>query len=122
LLFAGQDLRAAELAMMEDLYIPACLHCLLCVERAMKALLVLQGRTLPRTHHLADLLALLDPSPLAVPALAVQQLDRFHTAIRYPDAAPGERLEGLPDAEDAREAVAVARETLALIGRVMAEM
>jgi HEPN domain-containing protein len=119
LLFAGQDLRMAELAMTEDLYGQACLHCQLCAERAIKALLVQQGRTPPDTPRLADLLPLLDPNPLAGLALAVQEIDRFHTSVRHPEALSTARLEGLPDAEDAWEALAVARQTLEVIARAM---
>ena len=120
LAFARQDLRMAELAMSEELHSQACLHCQLCAERAIKALLVHQGHRPPRTSRLAALIPLLDPNPLGGLALAVQEIDRFHTSIRHPDALQRARLEGLPDAEDAWEALAVARQALEVIARAMA--
>jgi len=39
------------------------------------------------------------------------QLDDFYIPTRYPDAIPGAMPEGLPNAEDAREALEVAEET-----------
>jgi HEPN domain-containing protein len=121
LVFAGQDLRMAELAMTEKLYNQVCFHSQQCAEKAIKGLLVNQGRTLPRTHRLGDLLMLPDPNPLSALALDVQLLDRFYIPTRYPDVLPGNLPEGLPDAEDARESLAVARQTLLIISRSLAQ-
>jgi HEPN domain-containing protein len=63
LLFAHQDLRMAELAMTEGLYNQVCFHSQQCAEKAIKGLLVHQGKVPPRTHRFADLLGLLDPDP-----------------------------------------------------------
>jgi len=115
--FARQDLRMAELALMEELYNQVCFHCQQCAEKAVKALLAHQGQTPPRTHRLGDLLGLLDPNPLAGLALEVQLLDRFYIPTRYPDALPGVLPEGLPDAQDAREALDVTRRALESIAR-----
>ena len=121
LVFARQDLRMAELAMGEGLHNQACFHCQQCAEKAVKGLLVHRGQTPPRTHRLGDLLGLLDPNPLAGMALAVQLLDRFYIPTRYPDALPGALPEGLPNAEDAQEALTVARETIEIITRSLAQ-
>ncbi|MCC9075340.1 HEPN domain-containing protein [Litorilinea aerophila] len=114
-LFARQDLRMAELAMVEGIYNQVCFHCQQCAEKAVKGLLIFQGQKPPRTHRLTDLLGLLDPNPLAEIALEVQLLDRFYIPTRYPDALPGVLSEGLPDVQDAQEALAVARHMLTLI-------
>jgi len=62
---------------------------------------------------------LLDPNPLAGLALEVQLLDRFYIPTRYPDALPGVLPEGLPDAQDAREALDVTRRALESIARFL---
>lgn len=122
LAFARQDLRMAELAMTEGLYNQVCFHqvcfhCQQCAEKAVKGLLAQQGQTPPRTHRLGDLLGLLDPDPLAGLALEVHLLDRFYIPTRYPDALPGVLPEGLADAQDAREALDVARQALESIAK-----
>ena len=44
-------------------------------------------------------------------------LDRFYIPTRYPDAIPGSLSEGLPNKEDASEALQVAEEVLNFIKR-----
>lgn len=117
--FARQDLRMAELAMREGLYNQVCFHAQQCVEKAIKGLLASQGHVPPRTHHLADLLNLLDPQLLGEIQIEVQLLDRFYLPTRYPDALPGTLPEGLPDEQDAVQALAVARKAFALIEQAL---
>jgi HEPN domain-containing protein len=109
--FAREDLRMAELALEVDIYNQVCFHSQQCAEKAIKALLLFQRQTLPRTHLLGDLLNLLHPNPLPN-SLDIQLLDRFYIPTRYPDALPGSLPEGLPNREDATEALAVARQVL----------
>jgi HEPN domain-containing protein len=117
LAFAREDLRMAELAVNESLPNQACFHCQQCAEKAVKGLLARQGTPPLRTHRLGDLLGLLEPDPLASIAADVQLLDRFYIPTRYPDALPGVLPEGLPNAEDAQEALDMARAVLAIIAR-----
>ncbi len=117
--FARQDLRMAELAMNDGLYNQVCFHAQQCVEKAIKGLLAHQGSVPPRTHHLGDLLNLLDPNPLEQMRLEVQLLDRFYLPTRYPDALPGMLPEGLPDEKDASQALAVARDVLQRIEQIL---
>ncbi len=109
--FAAEDLQMAELAMREAIYNQTCFHSQQCTEKAIKALLVHQGNATPRTHLLGDLLTLLNPNPFAAD-LGVQLLDRFYLPTHYPDTLPGSLPEGLPNHEDALEALAVARQVL----------
>jgi len=51
---------------------------------------------------------------LAAIAVELQLLDRFYIPTRYPDALPGILPEGLPDAQDAAQALDLARQTLEL--------
>ena len=122
LLFAHQDLRMAELAMTEGLYNQVCFHSQQCAEKAVKGLLAHQGKLPPRTHRLADLLELLDPDPFGEEKFEIQLLDRFYIPTRYPDALPGSLPEGLPDAQDAHEALTTARNILARIEQLIQEV
>lgn len=121
LTFADEDLRMAELALREGLYNQVCFHAQQCAEKAVKALLAHQGRIPPRTHRLGDLLNLLDPNPLVDIAFEVQLLDRFYIPTRYPDALPGSLPEGLPDAQDASQALDLARHTLGRVRQILNE-
>ncbi|WP_008310120.1 HEPN domain-containing protein [Leptolyngbya sp. PCC 6406] len=115
LTFAREDLRMSELAIADGLYNQVCFHAQQCAEKTTKALLIIQGQVPPRTHRLGDLVNLLDPNPLAAIALYVQLLDRFYIPTRYPDALPGSLLEGLPEASDAQEALALARQIFEMV-------
>ncbi|MGC8491974.1 MAG: HEPN domain-containing protein [Syntrophobacteraceae bacterium] len=118
--FAAEDLHMGELAMREAIYNQVCFHSQQCVEKAIKALLTLQGKLAPRTHLLGDLLRLLDPNPFPV-ELGIALLDRFYLPTRYPDALPGSLPDVLPNNEDASEALDAAgrvfHKVLALIGK-----
>jgi HEPN domain-containing protein len=112
--FAAEDLQMGELAMREAIYNQVCFHSQQCAEKAIKSLLMLQGKAPPRTHLLGDLLRLLSPNPFAA-SLGIDLLDRFYLPTRYPDALPGSLPEGLPNHEDASEALAAARQVLSTV-------
>ena len=109
--FACEDLKMAELALAAGIYNQVCFHSQQCVEKATKGLLLLQGKTLPRTHLLGDLLTILDPNPFTI-SLDMQLLDRFYIPTRYPGALPGSLPEGLPTHKDAMDALVIARQVL----------
>jgi HEPN domain-containing protein len=115
LTFAREDLRVAELALAEGLYNQVCFHAQQCAEKAIKASLTGQEHTVPRTHRMADLLALLPPGVIGELADSLRLLDRFYILTRYPDAFPGALHEGLPDQRDAQEALDLARRALSCI-------
>ena len=119
--FAREDLRMAELALEASIYNQVCFHSQQCAEKAIKALLLVQGKTLSRTHLLGDLLNLLHPIPFAN-SLDIQLLDRFYIPTRYPDALPGSLPEGLPNREDAAEALAMARKVLQTVTPLAQEL
>ena len=116
--FAREDLYMAELAIQAEIPNQVCFHAQQCVEKAVKGLLVNQGRPLPRTHRLGDLLPLLDPNPLVQLALDIQLLDRFYIPTRYPDVLPGMLPEGLPSETDAREALIVAQQVMTKVTQI----
>jgi HEPN domain-containing protein len=117
LYFAGEDLKMATLALEAEIYNQVCFHSQQCAEKAIKGLLLFQGKTLPRTHLLGDLLTILSPNPFTI-SLDVQLLDRFYLPTRYPDALPGSLPEGLTTHQDAIEALSVARQVLETVTKI----
>jgi HEPN domain-containing protein len=115
MIFARQDLRMAELALSEGIYNQTCFHAQQCAEKAIKGYLEQLGQSPPRTHLMADLLALLPVGLLEPLEDALFRFDRFYIPTRYPDVLPGTLSDGLPGRQDARGALATARETLARI-------
>ncbi|HLF75262.1 MAG TPA: HEPN domain-containing protein [Anaerolineales bacterium] len=83
--FAKQDLRIAELAMVEGLYNQVCFHSEQCVEKVLKAWLAEKGQRIPRTHSMADLVMLIPAYALAGMSEEILVLDRFYI---YPGALP----------------------------------
>ena len=112
LVFAREDLRMDELALAEGILNQVCFHAQQCVEKAIKGWLEQQGRIPPRTHRMADLLALFPPDLMGELNDALRLLDRFYIPTRYPDALPGMLPEGMPGQGDAEEALGLARGAL----------
>ena len=110
--FASEDLKMAELAQKEKIYNQVCFHSQQCVEKAIKASILHQGRVYPRSHKLADLLAELHDEKFGSLKDEIILLDRFYIPARYPDALPGILPEGLPGEPDAEEALKTAQKVL----------
>ena len=121
LAFARQDLRMAELALAEGIFNQVCFHAQQGAEKAIKGWLDSQGRIPPRTHRMADLLALLPSGSLGEEQDALLLLDRFYIPTRYPDALPGALPDGLPGQAEAVEALALARAVLTRIDEELHE-
>jgi len=117
--FAREDLRMAELALTEGIYNQVCFHAQQCVEKLMKGFIVNRGQVHPQTHKLIDLISLPDKSPFDDLKKSFRLLDRFYIPTRYPDALPGNLPEGLPNREDAEEALTVAREVFERVDKIM---
>jgi HEPN domain-containing protein len=104
---AENDLRAAALTLREQRNCPTdtiCFHAQQCVEKYLKALLVLGGTPFPKTHSLADISALLPEEwQPDVPPKVLERFTDYATITRY----PGEYEE--ISLEEARAAVSIAR-------------
>jgi HEPN domain-containing protein len=103
---AEEDWRTADytLTMPEGTpYATICFHAQQCVEKWLKALLVLNAIAFPRIHDIGELLQLLPPD--LCPELSIQEQERltdYATTDRYPgDYEPIDR-------EEAERAVALA--------------
>lgn len=88
LVHAEEDLRVARLALAAapPLVRPAAYHAQQAAEKLLKALLVLHGTAVPRTHDLAHLLSLTGPPPGmdAAAAEEIAAISPWSVATRYP--------------------------------------
>ena len=85
---AEEDFRTAEHMLLLDESCPhgiVCFHAQQCVEKYLKALLVLHGVPFPKIHDLLELLPLLPKTVvLGVQAADVAELNRYVVEGRYP--------------------------------------
>lgn len=86
------------------------------VEKAIKALLLLQRDEPPRQHLLMRL-AEMTPNKLVLKKFKKELafLDQFYIPTRYPAAFPGSLPEGLPNKDDATTALVYAQEIVGFV-------
>ncbi|HEX3045294.1 MAG TPA: HEPN domain-containing protein [Bacillota bacterium] len=107
---ADNDLKNAELilaAQDEDLpFDTVCFHCQQAAEKYLKAFLVNCDTSFPFSHNLADLVELCKQSDITFSSIQrkAEELTPYAVALRYPDDFY------LPSKEEAREALAIAKE------------
>ena len=108
LLKADNDLKTAVHTLTLGGDCPAdtvCFHAQQCVEKYIKALLVMRATAFPKTHNIRVLRALLPPKLRPKLERKVQdRLTRYATVLRYPGAGTE------PPLTEARKAVALARQ------------
>lgn len=105
--FADEDLQLAEMAMKAEIFNQVCFHAQQGVEKFLKGTLHKKGKTIPKTHSLAELLRhclKIDEQLLSFEDDCFR-LDRFYIPTRYPDALPGSLPDGLPNEADAQQAL-----------------
>lgn len=114
LAFAHEDLAAAKAVAKEALHNQACFHAQQCAEKAIKAVLAIHAAP-PKLHSISELIesASVELTRDLKDALII--LDDYYIPTRYPDTLPGSLPNGLPDANDAQEAIRTAEEFLTLI-------
>lgn len=112
--FAQEDLRIIPVLIKEEAFGMACFHAQQAAEKALKAFVVHHDQSIPKVHHLGELLA-------AVQAIAPDfkrfetktlTLDQYYVPTRYPDALPGSRADGQPKLTDAKSALVFVTELL----------
>lgn len=108
LFFADSDLTLAQKALEERIYHLACFHAQQVAEKLLKACLAKHEARIPKTHSLDELYELVLPydSALQEHRPALEALGRYYLPTRYPDALPGSLPEGLPNEDDAKQAIA----------------
>lgn len=119
LVFAREDLRAAEVLLAEDIFNLACFHAQQSVEKALKGLLAQQGQLPPRVHTISELLTLLPSEQFADLSQSLLVLDDYYIPTRYPDTLPGTLPEGLPGRDQAVEALQLAQTVLQQVADVL---
>lgn len=112
--FAKQDLKMAEIALIEKLYNQVCFHCQQAAEKFLKGYLMNQNKEVPKIHFLDELLNLCICLDKGFEALReyCSELEDYYIPTRYPDALPGILPEGLPDEKDAQEALEFLRKIM----------
>lgn len=108
LAFAHDDLRMARLARDEGLFNQVCFHAQQAVEKMLKGMIAADAQVPPKTHKIADLLPLVANAPIAAFKQELILLDRHYIPTRYPEQLPGMLPEGMPDEEDAHQALQTA--------------
>ena len=116
---AENDLRNAEYVLTLEEDCPTdtiCFHAHQCAEKYLKAMLLFQGLSFPRTHDLVVLLNLISSqADLDLGVEDLYRLNRYSVEARY----PGEW--DLIDLMEAKEAVRMARQVRTAIRKVLPE-
>jgi HEPN domain-containing protein len=114
---SAHDLADADLAAQHGRHALACFLCHQAGEKAVAAYLYARGAEQVWGHALADLCEdaiALEPAFDLIRSVAIL-LDKYESGTRYPSGLPG----GIPaeayDAEDARRALAIARDVRAFV-------
>ena len=104
---AESDLRTAALTLRAEKDCPTdtvCFHAQQCIEKYLKALLVLESTPFPKSHNLFEISKLLpDEWRPDLPLQVLERLNKYATVTRYPGEYEDVTL------EEARSAIAAAR-------------
>lgn len=112
---AGDDLAFAKDGLKNGFYSHVCALSQQAVEKAMKGYLVFEGKDYPKTHGLMLLWELMGVSWLDDFIGSLKRLSEYYVPLRYPDAIPGSLPDGLPDKDDASDALGRAQEIVTQI-------
>jgi len=112
--FAHDDLVVAEASFKKKIYNQVCFHCQQGVEKMLKGFLKSKKQNIPKIHFLEELIELCSNIDHKFKSLKSRCsiLDRYYIPTRYPDALPGILPEGLPQKEDAEEALETLRKIM----------
>lgn len=119
-LFAEEDMKMADNAFREDIFNQVCFHSQQGVEKMLKGYLYSKGVHIPKTHFLVELLKLcmkLDKNFQDYQE-GCSILDAYYIPTRYPDAIPGSLPEGLPQKNNAKEALSILKRMAGFIKKL----
>lgn len=117
--FAHDDLVVAMASFEKEIYNLACFHAHQGVEKMLKGYLASKGKDVPKTHFIGVLLKLcaeIDKEFNEI-AEACIKLDDYYIPTRYPDALPGMLPEGMPNKDDAQEAISTLKEMIDFVSK-----
>lgn len=120
LAFAQSNLRAGEVLLPEELYSHACFQAQQAVEKALKAVLVHLGQTVPRTHSIVTLAQLMPADLVASFQGDLSSFDDYYIPVRYPDALPGGLPDGPPVKQEATDALGLAGDVVETVSQYLA--
>ena len=103
--FAERDLGAARAMLHSRIYTHACFEAQQVIEKALKALLLRQGKRIPKIHDLLDLLSLTEEPALASFTADLTLINSYYLPVRYPDTLNGGPQVFDPTPADAKAAV-----------------
>ena len=109
--FAKDDIRSAELLFEGNIFNMTCFHSQQAVEKSLKAVLRFHGKRIPYIHFLEELCERcikIDPAFVRFIDDCIA-LDIFYQPTRYPEAPVGSLPEGMPNREQAEEALQKAK-------------
>jgi len=112
--FARDDLVVAEASFEKKIYNQVCFHSQQGAEKMLKGFLKSKKQNIPKIHFLEELIELCTNIDHQFKSLKSRCsiLDRYYIPTRYPDALPGMLPEGLPQKEDAEEALETLRKIM----------
>jgi len=111
---ATDDFEMARLALENGYWSHVCFLSQQAVEKVLKSLFLIEGKSYPKTHKLIDLLTNIGNFAKEVKEFEEEFriLDEYYLPTRYPDAIPGTRAEGLPGEAHAKETIEIAEKIL----------
>lgn len=115
LYYADQDWLFAQSGMRDGFYAHVCYLMQQSVEKTMKAYLVYQNVVFPKTHGLLTIYRLMKVDWLDAQLAPLKKLSEFYIPVRYPDAVVGTLPDGLPDKEDAENALKWAGDVVRIV-------
>jgi len=115
--FAHEDLRSAEILFREKIYNKVCFFAQQCVEKCLKAFILKEKGTIPKIHSLSELYEIVNgfDDVLSDYQDELIELDDYYIPMRYPDAILGNLPEGLPDENDAKGVLKIAKKIYKII-------
>ena len=121
--FAKEDLIVARISLREGVYNQVCFHSHQGVEKTLTGYLAAKSKAIPKTHFISVLLKLCAQIDDKFKRLVDQCiiLDDYYIPTRYPNALPGTLAEGMPNKEDAEEALLILKEAIDFVEKKLGE-
>jgi len=113
--FARYDWKTAEWEFKGKIYTSSCYACQQTAEKALKALLLAKGETVPKVHSLDRLISELKKIKVDVSEIEeeARSLDKYYISCRYPGQYGGP--EGLYNIDDAKNSLIFATKILKFV-------
>jgi len=113
--FARYDLKTAEWDLKGNIYTSSCYASQQAAEKSIKALILSNGKIIPKVHSLDRLLSELKKIGINTIQIekSAQILDKYYISTRYPGQYGGP--EGLYDESDAQSAITAAKSILLFV-------